>query len=71
MAGRNELQDALQLVVEAEADLALQRKIVRELERDGYPSLGARTMQRLLEQHLEKRREILARLVPAEPRGTR
>lgn len=67
MAGRNELQDALQLVVEAEADLALQRRIVFQLERDGHPSIGARTMQRLLEQNLETRRKILARLVPPEP----
>jgi hypothetical protein len=70
MAGRNELQDALQLVVEAEADLALQRKIVFQLERDGHPSIGARTMQRLLEQNLQNRREMLARLIPAEPPPT-
>ena len=70
MAGRNELQDALQLVVEAEADLALQRKIVFQLERDGHPSFGARTMQRLLEQNLQNRREMLARLIPAEPPPT-
>lgn len=69
MASRNELQDALQLVAEAEADLALQRKIVFQLERDGHPSIGARTMQRLLEQNLEKRRDILAHLIPAKPPG--
>ncbi len=71
MASRNELQDALQFVIEAEAELALQRKIVFQLERDGHPSLGAHTMQRLLEQNLQKRREILARLMPAEPPARR
>ena len=62
MQSENELEIALLRYTEAYADVLRQQRIIAELEDEGHPTLGARTLLRLLESDLALRQEALERL---------
>ena len=62
MKSENELEIALLRYTEAYADVLRQQGIIAELEDEGHPTLGARTLLRLLESDLALRQEALERL---------
>ena len=62
MQSENELEIALLRYTEAYADVLRQQRIIAELENEGHPTLGARTLLDLLESDLALRREALESL---------
>ena len=63
----SELATALRLYTEAQTDVLRQKRILDELQRDGHPALGARTLLQLLENTLAERQKILERVSVQQP----
>lgn len=47
------------LILETQASIGHQEKVITELQRDGHPAIGATTLLRLLENDLADYRKVL------------
>lgn len=62
MVSKIDFDRALQAYIEARNDVFRQERVIEELERGGHPTVGARTLLRLMKDHLTRQQQILERL---------